>query len=141
MNSRSINLLLLLHIFVVVAYAQAPKPYFGKVLNQGTKEAIAGATLLLPQGLSPVATDTLGNFYIKQLPAGEYTIQVRAVGYRSTRVKVKVNAEQVNLGSFYLEPSQEMLQTVEIYGRKEKSYANSKSFIGSKTETKIIQDQ
>lgn len=137
MNSRSIHLLLLLNILVFTAYGQASKSYYGKVLNQSNQQAIAGATLALPQGLSPVASDTLGFFYIKQLPTGEYTVQLSAIGFRSKKVKIKVSAEQLNLGSFYLEPSQEMLQTVEIYGRKEKSYSNAKSFLGSKTETNL----
>src|SRR5262249_44314955 len=54
----------------------------GHVLAAGADAAIAGAKVLLGPGNFEATTDEKGAFAFTDLPAGKYTISVRAIGYQ-----------------------------------------------------------
>ncbi len=55
----------------------------GRVTDKATGLPIAGVTVAIPDLKIGTSTDANGIYYLKQLPAGEYLIQVTAVGYAS----------------------------------------------------------
>ncbi len=62
-----------------VVYAQSP--ISGRVIDKDTKEPLAGATILSIKDQQATSTDSLGRFTL-QLKAGEYKVEVRAMGYK-----------------------------------------------------------
>jgi TonB-dependent receptor len=91
----SLTLSLLLTASVHVAYAQNTGKLTGKITDIKTGEALIGATLLV-QGISKgTATNVNGEFNLAGLPAGNYSILVRYVGYQNkliSDVQIKSNA-------------------------------------------------
>ena len=82
-------------------------------------------------------TNLDGEFTIKDVPAGPYQFVVSGVGYQAQRRSVNVvGGETVRL-DITLQESLMQLQEVEITGRKETTYQNDVSFIGSKTATPL----
>jgi len=59
----------------------------GRITDKTTGLPIAGATISIPDLKIGTSTDTKGFYVLKQLPKGEYLVQVTAMGYASvTRV-------------------------------------------------------
>lgn len=108
----------------------------GTVLDE-QNTPLAGATITILKTKNHVATDHNGQFIFTSLPEGSYDIQIKAIGYKTIKQKIHIDAAHSSALQFRLPSSEEALQLVEIYGRKEKSYRNTQSFIGSKTETKL----
>lgn len=61
---------------------------FGDVIDAQTQEHIPYATVVLVGTTFGTTTDATGHFLMKNLPLGDYTIEVRAVGYTSQRQEV-----------------------------------------------------
>ncbi|HZY35657.1 MAG TPA: TonB-dependent receptor [Mucilaginibacter sp.] len=55
----------------------------GKISDKATGTPIAGATISIPDLKIATSTDTNGIYTLKQLPVGEYLMQVTAMGYAS----------------------------------------------------------
>ncbi|MFI2744373.1 TonB-dependent siderophore receptor [Zhouia sp. PK063] len=77
-------------------------------------------------------TDEKGNYHLQQVPGGVYHITFSEVGFTAQVKQVTIDGDTtINI---QLTENVTALQNVEIIGRKEQSYKNTRSFIGSKTE-------
>lgn len=76
---------LLLNIAVVNAQAISIS---GKVTNN--KQPVGSATVLLQHTSFGAVTGDDGTFILKDIPAGEYTLQVSTIGYATVSKKIKV---------------------------------------------------
>src|SRR5262245_11511256 len=77
----------------VCAHAQRYAVY-GTVRDSKNQEFSVGATLQL-EGLSfYTTTDGAGRFRFDRVPAGEYTITLRSLGYTTRTEQVSVTADQ-----------------------------------------------
>ena len=83
------------------------------------------------------ATDADGKFIIGNVPVGDHVLAVSSVGYGATTRPVTVFAGQTTTFVIRLTEAVEQLQAVEITGRKERTYKNTSSFSGTKTETPL----
>lgn len=116
--------------------AQEKQLFNGTVFDE-YNAPIAGATITVLKTNQHTATDHRGQFILSTLAKGSYDIRINAIGYKTIKQKISIDPEHPSTLSFPMSRAEESLQTVEIYGRKEKSYRNTQSFIGSKTETKL----
>ncbi len=66
----------------------------GRITEKATGLPIAGVTVAIPDLKVATSTDANGIYFLKQLPAGEYLIQVTAIGYASV-------TKIVDLGNTY----------------------------------------
>jgi iron complex outermembrane receptor protein len=66
----------------------------GKIIDKTTGLPVYGATISIPDLKVGTITDEKGNYLLKQLPEGEYLMQVSAIGYGSV-------TKLVNLGNTY----------------------------------------
>ncbi|MFC1725841.1 TonB-dependent receptor domain-containing protein [candidate division KSB1 bacterium] len=64
----------------------------GKITESGTGEPLEGANVILLGTHIGAATDENGNFLIRSIPQGKYTVQVSIIGYRNEE-KANVNIE------------------------------------------------
>ena len=55
----------------------------GRITDKATGLPIGGATVAIPDLKTATSTDANGVYLLKQLPRGEYLVQVTAIGYAS----------------------------------------------------------
>ncbi|RZL96913.1 MAG: TonB-dependent receptor [Pedobacter sp.] len=124
--------LILLTTLVQVVSAQS---FSGKVVDQYNKP-LAGVTVKLIEKEVSVSTDIEGSFSFQNIEAGAYNISASYVGYETKQQKfnLKNNGQSLNI---VMQEIDNALQGVEITGRKEQAYKNTKSFSGTKTETPL----
>ena len=78
--------ILLYFSFVIPGSAKATPGFndiTGKITDKATGAPVAGATISIPDLKIATSTDANGIYRLKQLPVGEYLMQVSAVGYAS----------------------------------------------------------
>jgi iron complex outermembrane receptor protein len=105
----------------------------GKIVSEN-KEDISYASVLIKEHKKNVTADEEGNFTITDLVPGTYILHFSSLGYVLQQKTVELHENEKLTLVITLKESINLLQTVEITGRKEKSYKNTKSFIGAKTE-------
>jgi iron complex outermembrane recepter protein len=105
---------------------------------RGTIKDVTGGLLpaasVLVEGSTTGTTSNIeGNFQLTLKP-GEYQLTCSMIGYTTATQPVTVKEGETTTLDFQLAESESVLQQVEIIGRKEQSYKNTSSFVGSKTE-------
>lgn len=96
---------------------------------------LGGIKLTLKKTGFGAIADKQGKFRFADVPAGTYTMTASGLGYKSQSREVILDAgSTVNVDFTFTQASFE-LQNVEITGRRETSYRNSTSFVGTKTAT------
>jgi len=74
-------------LIAVITLSHAQKLYkgkiTGKITDKTTGQPIPGVTITIPDLKIATSTDANGTFTLKQLPKGEYLIQVSAIAYAS----------------------------------------------------------
>ncbi|WP_299714484.1 TonB-dependent receptor [uncultured Tenacibaculum sp.] len=136
MNFR--KLVLGIFVFLVhVSFSQSK--ITGKVLDTDNTP-ILGANIILiseTQQKKGVATDFDGNFMINTSKSGTYTLRVTFVGFETVIKSITISEnENLDLGTIILKDSAEMLQSVEIIGRKRNDYNSDYSFSATKIAIK-----
>ncbi|OJV22580.1 MAG: hypothetical protein BGO21_05340 [Dyadobacter sp. 50-39] len=137
-NCRLSWLLLLIGVTITMSVANAQNT--GGVRGQITDEtgqALYQAAILLEGTSQGTTTGEDGSFQIPDIAPGDYTVRVTYLGYDAIRRKVKIRSGHIHEMNLQLTSKDELLQTVEITGRKEKDYTNSNTFAGTKTATPI----
>jgi iron complex outermembrane recepter protein len=113
------------------AYAQSGK--IKGTVKDAQGQVLPGATILVEDSRMGTSSDAYGNFEITIKP-GQYRLAVSMVGFETIYSDVTVTEGEVTVIDAPLAESKNVLQQVEIIGRKEQSYKNTSSFVGSKTE-------
>jgi outer membrane receptor protein involved in Fe transport len=91
----------------------------GKVTDKRSKEAIPGATVVVIGTYFGVSTDINGNYEIKGIKPGDYSVKVTFLGYKETLYNgVKITANNTTPLSFSLSEVTTELGAVEILGQK-----------------------
>jgi iron complex outermembrane receptor protein len=107
----------------------------GKVIDQQNKP-IPGVTVKLLEKNVYESTDGQGLFSFQGVEQGSYTLVASFVGFETRQVKVALKSSNQTI-NITLRENDNQLQGVEITGRKEQAYKNTKSFSGTKTETPL----
>lgn len=82
-------------------------------------------------------TQSDGSFRMDNIPTGNHTLVVSSIGYATVTQSITVSARETAMVTIELAEVSEQLQAVEITGRKERTYKNTASFSGTKTETPL----
>ncbi|MGD0591260.1 MAG: TonB-dependent receptor [Bacteroidota bacterium] len=89
--SRLLGVCLFLSIFVIqVSLAQGSGIIKGQVVDQTTGESLVGANIMIVNTSIGNAADLDGNFVLRLVPVGTWTLKVSYVGYRSVTLEVTV---------------------------------------------------
>ncbi len=78
-----------------------------------------------------------GYFTLSELPSGETTIVVHAIGYATQQRTLKLTNKSYQGVDFVMQERSDALPAVDVMGRREQSYKNSVSFVGTKTATAL----
>ena len=99
---------------------------------------ISEATISVKGMKRAVRTKANGYFTLSELPSGETTILIHAIGYTPQQRTLKLSNNKSYEGiDFVLQERSDALPTVDVMGRREQSYKNSVSFVGTKTATAL----
>jgi len=103
---RIVTLLIISAILNVSAFADGG--IRGTVKSKDSGYPLSGASVAITNTKMGGLSDSKGNFEIKDIPAGKYTLKVTYVGYNPENVSVTVRDKQVavveiNLTEFYIE--------------------------------------
>lgn len=125
------------YLIVFLAFfslAQAQKSQIIGTVQSEKKENIPFVSISIKGLKKNVTANEIGYYEIKNLASGNYTIYFSALGFSALEKRIEIQENETLDLSVLLKENVNALQTVEIIGRKEKSYRNTKSFIGAKTE-------
>lgn len=92
----------MLVLVTVVTHAQSAA-ISGSVREKGTDKVIPGAQISISNSSMTSASDFSGNFELEQIPEGEHTITVTAIGFVDDSVKVEVKKGEVSAVTVYME--------------------------------------
>ena len=98
---------------------------------------ISEATISVKGLKRAVRTKANGYFTLSELPSGETTILVHAIGYATQQRTLNLTNKSYQGVDFVLQERSDALPTVDVMGRREQSYKNSVSFVGTKTATAL----
>lgn len=108
----------------------------GTVTEAGRGEPLIGANVLLVGTTLGGVTDLEGKFSIKRIPAGQYTVLVRYVGYRQSSKEATVRAGAATTTDFALAATAVQLDEVVVTGQgaaiEKRRLASSVETISSK---------
>ncbi|HEK20959.1 TonB-dependent receptor [Mucilaginibacter sp.] len=127
-------------LFLIIsgaAHAQQSGIIYGHVENQDHK-SVEFISVSLQNSQRGTMTDAKGNYELKQVAPGTYVIVVSGVGFNTATKEVRVTAGEVTKADFTLTENHQQLQSVEVTGRKERTYKTKSTFIGNKTQTDIL---
>lgn len=123
-------------LLLTLAYniGQAQTSQITGIILSDTREAISYASVSIKKSNKHITADHKGNFTISDLMPGTYILYFSSIGFESQQKTIDLQKDQKLSLTITLSESLNILQAVEITGRKEKSYKNTKSFIGAKSE-------
>ena len=98
---------------------------------------ISEATISVKGMKRVVRTKANGCYTLSELPNGETTIVVHAIGYAAQQRTLKLTNKSFQGVDFVMQERSDALPTVDVMGRREQSYKNSVSFVGTKTATAL----
>jgi TonB-dependent receptor len=98
---RKINLLFfILPMFVLTAFGQRTGTITGELVDASNGEPLFFANVSLKGTSLGAVTDEYGEFELKSVPPGDYTLTLLYIGYENREVPVSVGAgETVNIGT------------------------------------------
>ena len=112
--------ILLLFLFTIIVKAQYSS-IKGKITIENQSENL-DAKVVIKETNKQVAIDKKGNFEISGITAGTYTLVFSAFGYQDQQKIIYAKENENQIINIFLKENINALQTVEITGRKEKSY-------------------
>lgn len=114
------NLIIFLILFMagtLMAISQNHNIFTGTVTNQEGSELI-GATVYLEQLGIGDDTDIAGEFNVKNIPSGTYSVVVSYVGYTPLTKEIVFQQNQNKNEHFVLSQDEQVLIEVEVFGRR-----------------------
>ncbi|TAF53594.1 MAG: TonB-dependent receptor, partial [Sphingobacteriia bacterium] len=100
--TKQIGVLFALLLGYFVSSAQQTGILTGQIMDKALQKPIAGASLRLNNGMLGTQSDTAGNFSIKNIPSGAYTLTITALGY-AKQVKYNVAIASGNINNLVVE--------------------------------------
>ncbi len=143
--SQLFTTLALLMVMVAVSFAQQSTPTFtegkiiGRMVDAETGEALIGVTVMLEGTKLGAVTDLDGNFVIKRVPVGIYTLVASSVGYSATKVTaVEVTDGEVERIDLALKPQILQTEGIEVTAKVEKN--NEASLLKLRQKSNSVSD-
>ncbi len=75
-------IIIILFAFSTKSFSQKVGAIKGKIIEQATKQIIAGANVIIRNSTIGTTTDSLGNFSLNNIEEGNYTILISSVGFQ-----------------------------------------------------------
>jgi outer membrane receptor protein involved in Fe transport len=97
----------------------------GKVFDKESGHTIEYANIVLlsikdSSLINGTVTDSKGNFTISSVPIGNYLLEVRFIGYKSSKYKIEINSNNrsIDLGNIFISPNALELKDIVVEGER-----------------------
>jgi iron complex outermembrane receptor protein len=137
MNKRIVLLLITLSFAASIFAQQNNGSIKGTVMTSDNKPA-ASVTIFITGLKKSLVSDDDGQFIFRNIPAGNYTIEVSLVGYETLRETVKVNAGKITEVSLQLKLSEKQLQ--EVIVTSDNKFKSTKSDYANKMPLNYLEN-
>lgn len=115
--ASSVNILIFL--LGTLVYAGTTGKIAGKIIDKATGEALIGANVIIVGTTMGASADIDGNYFILNIPLGEYQVKASMIGYSSFTIqKVRVSIDQTAKIDFELSPGSVELADVVVTAEK-----------------------
>lgn len=105
--------------YAQTTYAQTTGKIIGKITDAQTGEPLPGANVVVEGTNRGAAADMDGNFFILNLPPGDYTLKAQMIGYESVKMEnLKISVNRTTNASIKLK--QTVIQGQEVVVQAEK---------------------
>ncbi|MEO8399892.1 MAG: TonB-dependent receptor, partial [Ignavibacteriaceae bacterium] len=123
-------------VFSVYSFAGVTGKIQGKVIDKKTKEPLPGVNVIVQGTSLGAATDFNGEYFILQVPPGEYTVKASMIGYKEVFVKnVQIRVDYTTRIDIEIEEtSVELGEEVVVVAQRpiiQKDVTSSTQFVGS----------
>ena len=129
------NLYTLIFLLVIAVQAIAQQSISG-IIQASDNTPLIGASILASSSdgtNTGTTSDTDGRFSVDLRDAGSYNLDISFLGYAPYNIDVDLSSgANVDLGRIILIESDQLLQSVEVIGRRRKDYNSDYSFSGTK---------
>lgn len=107
-----ITLLLFNHSVVHADFIPGKATLTGKVADAKNNASLQGASVYIPDLKLGVATDSLGNFLIKNLPTGTFLVEVSFEGYKTITQTIVLKESELTQNFLLKETTTEVIEVV-----------------------------
>lgn len=124
---------------LTTVFAQQTTEVRGRVTDEN-KQPLIGVDVVLEGTSIGVSTNDKGFYELRNVPVGKQTIVFSYLGFQTLKIRTDVAPNPSGTHTHLdVQLSEELtaLQEVEVIGRKESSYKNTNSFIGTKTASAL----
>lgn len=113
MKRFSIYLFALTFLISSIIFAGTVGKISGKIKDAQSGESLVGANIVIVGTTMGASSDIEGNFYIINVPPGEYTVRASSLGFAAvSQTKVRVDIDQTTEVNFSL--TQDIIQSEEV---------------------------
>jgi TonB-dependent receptor len=119
-------------------YAAGSGSIKGRVLDKVTGEPLIGANIIVQNTSLGVATDIDGSYYLRFIPAGEWTLKVSYLGYKPASFQVTVTEDIVIEKEIRMEPQSLMGEEVVVTAQARGQQAAINQQLASNTISNIV---
>ena len=133
------SLLMFCCFSLTTVFAQQTTEVRGRVTDEN-KQPLIGVDVVLEGTSIGVSSNDKGFYELRNVPVGKQTIVFSYLGFQTLKIRTDVVPNPSGTHTHLdVQLSEELtaLQEVEVIGRKESSYKNTNSFIGTKTASAL----
>lgn len=139
---RALLPLLLLWLGIFTSQAQAQNATLQGHITLPAGKAATGAAVQLQGTSVGTTTDADGNYQLRELQAGTYTLQVRLIGFTPQQLRVRLTAGTTLTRDVVLTESNEQLDEVVVQGNRTNKFARKSSeYVGKMPLTNLENPQ
>jgi outer membrane receptor protein involved in Fe transport len=118
-KSLALSICILIYLIGSITFAGTTGKIAGKITDKSTGEALIGANIIILGSSMGASSDLDGNYFIINIPPGEYQVKASMVGYSSiTFQNVRVSIDQTTKIDFELNPESIELENVVVTAEK-----------------------
>ena len=110
----------------------------GHVFDKNTNEPLVGAIVILEKTSMGVVADRDGNYLIRSIPVGRFSIKVSYIGYISVSKDINILQDGALEENFLLEPQALTGETVTVYAQARGQHEAINQQLSSPTITNIV---
>lgn len=138
MQIKKILLLGILCACVIFTSAQNRLSSISGQIKTNDGNPLPGVTVKIHKTNYVTLTGPNGNFKLSNIPVGNYTVQVTAIGFKTQKKEIKVTDGEISTLSFSLSESSEQMETVNVIGRTANQEVNRQAFNVTSVDAKKL---
>ena len=123
-----------------ISYAQTGS-LKGHVVDKNTGEPLVGANVILEKTSLGSGTDVYGNYVIRSIPVGKYSIKVSYIGYISVSNDINIVQGESLEENYLLEPQALKGETVTVLAQARGQHEAINQQLSSSTITNIVSSE